>query len=260
MRKIAHLSDLHFGREDPQVVMGLRRDLEDVQPDLVVVTGDLTQRAWPQEFAAATQFLRSLGAAWLAVPGNHDIPLDPLRRLWDPYGPYRRGVSVDLMPRHHDEEMAVLGLNTALPWVWKGGLVRDRGLAALRTWAKDMAPRLRIVDTHHPFSRPAGGGGHSLVRRASRAVLAMEEVGVDLVLTGHHHVGGHSESRTFVAEGPHRLVVARAGTATSVRMRGEPNSYNLVHADLRQIAVEQRVWGDDGFTSGAIQAYPRRAA
>jgi predicted phosphodiesterase len=89
-------------------------------------------------------------------------------------------------------------------------------------------------------------------------MLAMEEAGVELVLTGHHHLAGHSESRAFAVEGPRRVVVVRAGTAISMRGRGERNSYNLVEAGDDSIRVERRDWDGDGFAAAATQEYPRR--
>lgn len=256
MRSIAHVSDLHFGRHDPDVVSGLATDIAQAQVDLVVVSGDLTQRARSREFAAALQFLSSLSCPFVAVPGNHDIPLyNPLRRLGSPFSAYLRHFG-DPMPRHFDAELAVLGFNTAVGFTWKGGLVRHSQVAALREWARQAGPRLRVVFAHHPFS-VAPSGGHSLVRRSALAIQAMEMEGVDLLLTGHHHMAGHSESRAFAVGGPRRLVIVQAGTATSHRMRGEPNSYNLVHADARLIRVERRDWDGTAFRPAATQEYAR---
>ncbi|HUR62483.1 MAG TPA: metallophosphoesterase [Candidatus Thermoplasmatota archaeon] len=258
MTRVAHISDLHFGRDDPSVVEGLLTDLRRQRPALVAVSGDLTQRARGREFAAAAAFLADLPCPWLAVPGNHDIPLHNLgRRLWSPFGRYRRFISKDLEPRHLGEGIAVLGLNTAWHWVWKGGRIRPRQLASLRAWSEETHGRLRAIVAHHPFSRPEAGG-HSLVRGWEAAMLAMEEARVELVLTGHHHLAGHSESRAFAIEGPRRVVVVRAGTATSVRGRGEANSYNLVEATQDAIRVERRDWDGGQFVPAATQEYPRR--
>ncbi|MEA3190964.1 MAG: hypothetical protein QOD77_1546 [Thermoplasmata archaeon] len=256
MRRIAHVSDLHFGREDPEVVAGLAHDLERMRADLVAVSGDLTQRAKPDQFAAAARFLRALPMPTLVVPGNHDIPLlDLPRRLLRPFERYQRLFAADMEPTYADGEVAVLGLNTVEPTMWKGGAVRARHLVLVGAWAAAAGDRLRVVVAHHPFAGAAGG--HSLVRGRERGITAMEAAGVDVVLAGHHHVPGHSETRAFAVGGPHRLVVVQAGTAVSRRMRGAPNSYNLVHADQQRIAVEQRHWEGGRFVAGTVQAYPR---
>src|SRR5688500_6179935 len=75
MRTLVHLSDLHFGRIDPSVIDPLRRAVLGVQPDLIAISGDFTQRAKPVEFRAARAFLDSLQPPKLLVPGNHDVPL-----------------------------------------------------------------------------------------------------------------------------------------------------------------------------------------
>lgn len=262
MRRVAHISDLHFGRHDPLVVESLRDDLDRVDAQVVAVSGDLTQRARRAEFTAAAQFLASLGRPVLVVPGNHDIPLHNLaRRLWSPFGRYQRLVQSDLSPTHLDDDLAILGLNTALALVWKGGMVRRGALERLKAWSAQAGSRTRLVVAHHPFSQPGtaeeGGHGHSLVRGWQGAVRAMEACRVDAVLTGHHHVAGHSESQAFAVGGPHRLVIVQAGTATSHRRRGEPNSYNLLHVDAGTLSVEQRRFTEGAFERGHVQAYPR---
>ena len=257
MRRVAHLSDLHFGREDPEVAAGLAHDLARKQVDLVVVSGDLTQRARRAQFAAARAWLDGLEIPWVSVPGNHDIPLyDVARRVVDPFGRYRRIVCRDLEPEHLDDEMAVLGLNTVLPWVWKGGLVRRAFYDRLRSWSAKAGDRVRIVFAHHPFTRHAGSRS-DLVRGWRQSIQAMEEAGVDLVLTGHHHQFGHSESRDVPIGGPHRLVVVRASTSISHRRRGEPNSYSLLEMDAATLRIEGRTWGDGRFVAGTTHAYRR---
>ncbi|HET6399744.1 MAG TPA: metallophosphoesterase [Candidatus Thermoplasmatota archaeon] len=259
MRRIAHVSDLHFGREDAGIAKDLRRDLDEVRADLVVVSGDLTQRARRRQFEAARAYLDSLPATWMAVPGNHDIPLyDFARRALDPFGRYRRIVCGELAPRHEDDEVTVLGLNTVLPRAWKNGIARTAALDRLHKWSANAGSRARIVFAHHPFARPAASRAE-LVRGWQQAVLAMEGAGVDLLLTGHQHRSGHFESRAYVADGPHRLVIVRAGTCISHRRRGEPNSYNLIHVEPDRFIVEARHWTDGSFRAAATQAFPRRA-
>src|SRR3954447_23999007 len=99
VRRLAHLSDLHFGRVDPAAVEGLVRSLEAARPDLVVVSGDFTQSARTQEFRAARAFLDRLAAPGLGVPGNHDLPQwNPVERLVRPYDRYRLHIAEELEP------------------------------------------------------------------------------------------------------------------------------------------------------------------
>lgn len=257
MRRVAHVSDLHFGRTDPAAVEGLAADLRQQRVHLVVVSGDLTQRARPWQFEEARRFLDGLGMPWTAVPGNHDIPLfDVARRALDPFGRYRRHIHAALEPVHMDDEVATLGLNTVLPSLWKEGAVRRSSLRRLGRWSAEAGTRARIVFAHHPFTRPPASK-HGLVRRWRQSVQAMEEAGVDLLLTGHQHLFGHSETREYVIGGPHRLIVVRASTSTSHRRRGEPNGYNLLHIHADRIAVESRSFQDGGFCRGTFQEYRR---
>jgi len=116
MRKLAHISDLHFGRIDEAVVEALLADLRSLGPDLIVVSGDLTQRGHRHQFQAARAFLDRFEAPYLVVPGNHDIPgVNMLARFAAPFARYQRYIERDMRPLHLDAEIAVLGLNTARP-------------------------------------------------------------------------------------------------------------------------------------------------
>lgn len=256
-RKVAHVSDLHFGATDPASVAALAQDLLQERVGLVVVSGDLTQRARTKQFVEARRFLDGLGIPWTAVPGNHDIPLfDVIRRAVHPFGRYRRLVHPEVEPVYMDDEVATLGLNTVQPGLWKEGAVRRSSLRRLRRWSVEAGDRARIVFAHHPFTRPAASKD-GLVGRWRESVKFMEEAGVDLVLTGHQHLFGHSETREHTIGGPHRLIVVRAGTSTSHRRRGEPNGYNLLHIDRDRISVEARSFQDGRFIRSSLHDYRR---
>src|SRR5690348_12907573 len=156
MRTIAHISDLHFGRTDPEVLAGLQHALHAAKPDLVVVSGDLTQRARSQQFEAAARFLKSLPQPQVVVPGNHDVPLYNVaaRWLW-PLANYRRHIGEIAQARYSDDEIVVLGLNTARSLTFKNGRVNRQQVAAACAWfAEAAASAIRIAVTHHPFALP----------------------------------------------------------------------------------------------------------
>src|SRR5437868_15414983 len=114
MRTIVHLSDLHFGRVDPALLDPLRELVRSIVPNVVVVSGDLTQRAKSEEFEAARAWLDTLPGPQIIVPGNHDISLyNVFRRFVQPLERYKRYITDDLDPMYVDEEIAVLGVNTA---------------------------------------------------------------------------------------------------------------------------------------------------
>src|SRR5438270_7731495 len=141
MRTIAHVSDLHFGRIDPPVAEGLITDLASRQPSLLVVSGDFTQRARAGQYRQAAAYLKRLPEPQLVVPGNHDVPLwDFLRRFLDPLGRYRQFITDDLCPVFRDEQMLVLGINTARAFTHKSGWISDRELQELQRLACEAPP------------------------------------------------------------------------------------------------------------------------
>jgi 3',5'-cyclic AMP phosphodiesterase CpdA len=156
VRTIAHISDVHFGREDAGAAEALLEDLRQTAPSLVVVSGDLTQRARRDQFRRARAFLARIAAPCLIVPGNHDIPLyDVLRRVRAPFGRYRRYIASDLAPLWVDDELAVLGVNTARPEVWKSGKIAPAQIEQIRDRLGPLPASLfRVVVTHHPFIPP----------------------------------------------------------------------------------------------------------
>jgi 3',5'-cyclic AMP phosphodiesterase CpdA len=259
MKRLAHLSDLHFGREDPALVRALAEDVGQLRPDLTVVSGDLTQRARRAEFAAAAEFLHGLPGPTLVVPGNHDIPLfDVTRRLIDPLGRFRRYVGDDVDPFFTDGEIAVLGLNTARPSRWKDGRVSRRQIAAIEErMAALPATVFRAVVTHHPFVPEPGDPHPPQLERAGEALAAAERSGVELFLAGHLHQGYLADLREHHAALQRSILVAQAGTAVSRRRRGEPNAYNVVTIAPPSLTFDVRSWDGSGFRSTAVVRYLR---
>ena len=251
MRTIVHLSDLHFGRVDERIIAPLVERITSVEPDLIAVSGDLTQRARRHQFQQARAFLDRLPCPTLVVPGNHDVPLfNVAARLLDPFGGYQRWISRDLEPAHIDEEVAMIGLNSARALI-TGGRGRlseaqiDAAIARLRPLP---AAPIKVIITHHPFDLPAGYPDEHLVGRASMAMARFAEVGADLFLAGHLHVShvGHTADRYNIAG--HSALVVQAGTL-STRGRGELNTFNVLRIARPEMAVERYSWetGGHGF-------------
>jgi 3',5'-cyclic AMP phosphodiesterase CpdA len=250
VKTLAHVSDLHFGREDPEVVEGLVAELAALGPDLVVVSGDLTQRARRKQFAEAVAFLERLPRPQLVVPGNHDIPLfDVLRRFVSPLGRYRRYLRAERFPAYDDGTLAVLGMCTARRYLWKDGSVDPSQLEAVHHAFADKRDRaLRVLVTHHPLVPRPGADQPAIVTRGPQATAAAAAAGVDLLLAGHLHQGSISDVRTATGAG-RSVIVAQAGTAVSVRRRHEPNSYNVVTLDGDRLAIAVRAWDGARFAA-----------
>ena len=205
MSRIVHLSDLHFGTDRQELLLPLADHVRVLGPDLVVVSGDLTQRARRGQFAEARTFLDGLGLPWLAVPGNHDVPLhNPLMRLLRPYSHYRAAMGEELEPARRLPDALVSGLNTVDPYVWQRGRLRRQSLE--RACAQPSDGVLHLVAMHHPPEH-APGVDKRRMRGAEIGLAALWECGVDVVLCGHLHSWRVQPVRT--AEG---VLLIQAGT------------------------------------------------
>ena len=246
MGTIVHLSDIHFGRVDQRLIAPLIQTVEAVAPDLVAVSGDLTQRARRSQFRQARMFLNRLSFPLLVVPGNHDVPLFNLAaRLLDPYGGFRRHIQQEMEPVFENEQMIAVGLNSARAFPFHGGgrlseAQVERAAARLKS-----APQqaLRIVVTHHPFDLPETHGEEHLVGRSDMAMRQLAAAGADVFLAGHLHVShvGHSAQRYQIAG--HSALVVQAGTM-STRSRGEASTINVLHVAPAQIEIERHSWDE----------------
>jgi 3',5'-cyclic AMP phosphodiesterase CpdA len=257
---IAHISDLHFGREDPPVAEALLADLGRRSPTVVAVSGDLTQRARAREFRAARAFLDRLPGPVLAVPGNHDVPLwDVVSRFARPLHNYRRHLTPDLAPFLHHEDLAVMGVNTARSWTFKNGRISYAQIEQIRQRFAPLPERVfKVLVTHHPFVPSPGDPDPAVVGRGFQALRAAEAAGVDLLLAGHLHVGFSGDVRAHHLSIRRSMLVAQAGTAISVRTRGEPNTYNWITFEPPHLAIDVRGWTPAGFHTLSLTRWVKR--
>jgi len=259
MTRIAHLSDIHFGANDEKIVAATEAWLQKRQPDLVIISGDFTQRARVAQFRAASAYLnrlRSAGLKVLAVPGNHDVPLyDVVRRFAAPLRRYRRHIDNNLCPWFEDDKVAVLGINTARSLTIKDGRINREQIALMHErFGKVPASKTRILVTHHPlFAMPIGKGNElsEAVGRHEDAVKAACEAGVHVALAGHFH-RTYAEAASKMVEEAGTALVIQAGTATSTRLRNnEPQSFNWLHVERRdRIALQVIAWNGASFSDG----------
>ena len=264
---ILHITDTHFGAERPEVVRGLIELARAQRPSLVVLSGDVTQRARRAQFDAARAFVDELCAACgidaqrdvLIIPGNHDIPLFnlPLRVL-DPYGPYVRAFGKRLEPLIRRPDVWLIGVNTTRPWRHKHGELSsaqiERVAARLRAAP---AGALRVVVTHQPLMVVEREDRRDLVRGHAAAIRAWAGAGADLFLSGHTH-------QSFVAPvlgAKRRAWVVQTGTAVSSRFREHvPNSVHLIEwagdASRHGWTVERLDWAGERFATVARTVIP----
>ena len=260
MTRIVHLSDLHFGAHDERLVAAVEKSVDALKPDLVVISGDFTQRARTEQFAEACRFLERLhdGAhEVLGVPGNHDIPLyDVLRRFLSPLTRYRRFIDESLCPFIELPGIAVLGINTARSLTFKDGRINEDQVKFIaETFARTPSDSMRILVTHHPlFALRVGEQVERAIGRQELALDAVEKSGVDMLLAGHNHHASSQDASELVTRAGGVLVI-QAGTATSTRVREQEQSFNTIDIGEATATITVNAWNGQGFVPNDARAY-----
>jgi 3',5'-cyclic AMP phosphodiesterase CpdA len=260
MPRLVHLSDLHFGAHDECLVESVESRIDELKPDLVVISGDFTQRAKTEQFREACQFLERLqhsGHEVLGVPGNHDVPLyDVLRRFLSPLARYRRFIDENLCPFVELPGIAVLGINTARSLTFKDGRINRDQVSFIRdTFSRTPSDAFRVLVTHHPlFALEVAGAEERAIGRQELALDAIQEAGVDMLLAGHnHHASTHSASDLVTRAGG--ALVVQAGTATSTRVREQEQSFNTIDVGEASVTVTVNASKDGAFEPLDAQRY-----
>nr|PZN65982.1 MAG: DNA repair exonuclease [Pseudomonadota bacterium] len=255
--RIAHLSDTHFGTEVAPVRDALLEELRADAPDLLVVTGDITQRARRAQFARARSFLEALGPVpRVCLPGNHDLPLfDLFTRFTRPYARFRRYISPGLEPEYVDDRVALLCVDATSPYRHKDGALPPPKVALFASRLARLTQPFRILATHQPLASATEADRRNVAHGAHLALERWIGAGADLFLGGHIHLPYCLPVRA--QEGQRAAVLLQAGTAVSRRTRrGVPNSYNVIHlgqeSGWRRMRIERR-----DFDAGARRFLPR---
>jgi 3',5'-cyclic AMP phosphodiesterase CpdA len=248
MRRVVQISDLHFGNNDPSLLQPLREAIWRIQPNLLIICGDLAEHASSQEFQQARDFLESLPKPQIVVPGNHDLPFYNLvSRGTIGLSRYRRFVTTDTHPRWEDDEMVVIGANTSRLWPIRGGSLSSLQLERLASeFAAVPEGKMRLLVTHHPFDLPGTQDRHLIVSHAKRSIQRLAPL-VDILLAGHIHISSMGSTATRYKTAGHALVFVQAGTAVSRRDKGEVNSFNALQlyghdAQKKTAVVETWTW------------------
>lgn len=253
---------MHFGRTHEVAVSELISAVRELRPDVVVVSGDLTQRARRAEFERAREFLNELPQPQIVVPGNHDVPLhNVFARFASSLDNYRHYISPDLQPYYQDDEVAIAGLNTARSLTIKGGRVNIQQMERVESTLGSAPPQLlKILVTHHPFDLPDTYGHRDLVRRAAHAMVRFARCGVDVYLAGHFHVSHCGRTAERYDFGGYSAIFVQAGTACSDRGRGEPNSFNVIRTQTGRVSIETLTMSSEGSFRPVATAHFERDA
>jgi 3',5'-cyclic AMP phosphodiesterase CpdA len=257
MKKLVHISDLHFGTEDKSISDGLIKAVNNLSPDLVIVSGDLTQRARTSQYKAAKEYLNKIPFKKIIIPGNHDIPLfDIISRFLFPLRLYRKFITDDMTPMYQDDEIAVMGINSARSLTWKNGRISAEQIREIqKKLCKVDDLVFKIIVTHHPFIPPPGDPGIDLVGRSAKALLVIDECKIDLLLAGHIHHGYSGDVRPFYPKSKRSIISVQAGTAISNRIREEPNAFNFISIKKEFFTVEILVWEGKSFEKSELISY-----
>ncbi len=245
---IAHISDLHFGYNDPSLLGPLREALWEIKPDVLAVSGDLVEHASTREFELARDYLTTLPEPQIIVPGNHDLPFYNLwLRATEGLRKFRRYISNDPTPTYVDDHMAVIGFESAHHFPVKGGKITEQQLGnVVERFSALPESLIRVLVTHHPFDLPEPAKASSLIGHSRHAVTRLAPV-VDVLLAGHIHVSSSGSTSSRYKTGDHAMVFVQAGTAVSNRHKGEVNSFNVIRTGRtpqgeKEVQVDRFAW------------------
>jgi 3',5'-cyclic AMP phosphodiesterase CpdA len=260
--RVLQVSDLHAGtEEEPEVEAHLRTLVAQMEPELVIASGDLAHRNRPDEHERAAVLLRSLDRPLLVIPGNHDIPRWPPWRFTSTFAEFLNKWP-ELEPVYRSERLVVCGLNSVRPWKQQGGALRRAQLDGVaRAFADAPEQALRVVALHHHL---LGAPWRSLKRTiANRSTVlgALVDAGAELILSGHVHQSAIGERREFeVVRGDIRgTTVATAPGLGQPRpkRRGEARGLHLFQTDGSVLQVLTFAWTGTRWAQIADRRFPR---
>lgn len=258
MPKFVHISDLHFGREQPAVIEGWFKITAELQPDLVIISGDLTQRATDKEYLAAQQFLNQLPWPYFVIPGNHDMSAtDLVERFFKPWNKWQQYIAPNLEPILNLEHARIVGVNTARTagcyFDWSRGQISEQQISMVQQQFQGLADTcLKLVVAHHPFWLPKNSEYRDLVKRRDQALAAFHQAGIDLILGGHVH-----RAYTQILHG---VLIVHAGTSFSKRLsQGQANSFNLIQGDHTQLSIQFMHWDGRQFQASEQREFQHQS-
>jgi 3',5'-cyclic AMP phosphodiesterase CpdA len=262
-RRILHISDLHFGRNvAPEPIDALAKLIEEVRPELVVASGDLTHRGLREQHERAAAFLRGLELPLLVIPGNHDIPYTFPKRFTQPWAEFERQWETT-EPVHRSEGLVVVGLNSVRPWRHQSGRVRGPQVErAAEAFAASPEGALRVVALHHHLLGAPWRSRKKPVAKRNLVLAALEEAGAELILAGHIHQSTMAERREFEISTPggeRAVVVSIAPGFGQPRpnRRGEARGLHVYDAADEALRALTYIWRDDGWGLTAVRTFPR---
>lgn len=270
MITLVHASDVHFGKlHDPGALEAFLRFLEGAEPDLLVISGDLTQRARIGEYEAARDFIRKLAPLPVVVtPGNHDVPLYRIfERLLRPLGNYQTFISRDLDTVTEIPGATVVSLNSTSPYraIVNGRIRKSQLRFAAQAFRAAPEDDFRILVAHHNLLRAPDYEPEQVLPGHRRYLSAFARMKVELILGGHLHRSyvGSSLDAYPQEDGTPSIIIAHTGTTASLRGRGKErgrNSLNLIQISPRDVVILPHILlREEGiFHPTGTHTFPRR--
>ena len=265
---LMHMSDLHAGPPfNATLAARVAEEAHELKPDLLVVSGDLVQRAdFPRQWQVITAYLTSLPEPRLVVPGNHDVPLfHVFNRLFRPMAQYKRHITTNLTPVFEQPGLMVVGGNTAHGWTSDGGHMSDEAMAAMEQAFNRCPPgTCKVAVLHHHVVNPPGHEGRNKINNADEVVAMLDRCGVDLLLCGHIHMSYVGTTLDVINDLQSGTIICQSGTTTSwrgARREAGKNSYNIIVIEDRTIRISQHLYLEQTghFEAVAEHLFPRRS-
>jgi 3',5'-cyclic AMP phosphodiesterase CpdA len=271
--RVLQVSDLHAGtEEEPEVEADLQALVDTTDPELVVVSGDLTHRNRAAQHDRAAALLRSLGRPLLVIPGNHDIPRWPPWRFTRTFDEFRR-IWPELEPVHRSERLVACGLNSVRPWKQQGGALRRAQIEHVAKVFTDAPPAaLRLVALHHHLMGAPWRSLKRTIANRSTVLGGLVDAGAELIVSGHVHQSSVGERREFEVIPPGTAGVRGTTVVTAPglgqprpKRRGEARGLHLFDADERSLRVLTYAWaagvgtGEGSWAQIADRRFPRGA-
>lgn len=243
--RMIHISDLHFGHENADIIQAFLSDCDTLKPDLIIISGDLTQRARKKQFQSLTRFLNALDCTTLMVPGNHDVPLwNPYERIIRPFYRYMKFTQSDITTKWSNAQIKVLGLCSVDPTNIKNGQLSQHDFESITNYFKPSTEQVNLLFFHHNFDYRSGA--HKPLENHQAFMKCLLSSHVDIICTGHLHF---AQTATFRKNNTKPCLSIHAGSLSCKRSKDNLNSYYCVDLKKRQCHVQWRVFRGQAFSS-----------
>ncbi|CEG61497.1 metallophosphoesterase family protein [Legionella micdadei] len=251
MMRIVHISDLHFGLHVDAIIEPFLEHLKRIRPDLIIISGDLTHRARTKQYFLFQNFLQQLPTPVLMVPGNHDIPLyNFIARFLSPFKKYKKYVSKELFSHFENEEINILGVNSATPYRIKNGEFSHEVIHRIQTHFSTKHQRLNILFFHHNLYQFSGM--HHPLNNAEHFIQYLQQSPIHLVCTGHLH---YANVKNITQENKINCVILHAGSLLSPRRKDNHNSFYVIQTDQLHCRIELQVYHENAFLTESAYSY-----